>query len=128
MNSSTEQEDNAGSQDSFLTTAEQAVRLRAKLAEVCQALSEERASLQRDKKAVERLCAQLLIKGERIPALDQPTLSPLQHAYLGASTETIVASENILILQNQIASIEATLTQLAILQADRQDGDWLQAA
>lgn len=65
-------------------------------------------------KRLERACANLLISGERIPALDQTSFSMMQEAYLNASTAAIVGGEKVIILEEKASRLESQLRTLTV--------------
>ena len=92
------------------------VNVKVQLAQANQHLSDARASHSECERRLERITGNLLIRGERFPAHDQPRISMMQEAFLNASTAAIIAVENILILQEQIARLEAELLPAESIQ------------
>lgn len=95
-----------------------ALKLKAQLAHANQQLSHARASHGQCERRLERISGNLLIRGERFPAHDQPKISMMQEAFLNASTAAIIAVENIIILQEQIVQLEAKLSPAAANQVE----------
>lgn len=86
--------------------------LRAEISEINQLLSEAHNNQHQSERRLERACANLLISGERIPALDQSSFSMMQEAYLNASTAAIVGAEKMIILEEQISRLDQRLRTL----------------
>ena len=101
--------------------------LRAELIEANRNLAEAYNSQEQHEKRLERVCSNLLISGERIPALDQSSFTMMQEAYLNASTAAIVAAEKIVILQELVNRLEQQLRAL-ICGASLQNSQYLQRA
>ena len=99
--------------------------LRTELIEANRNLAEAFSSQEQHEKRLERVCSNLLISGERIPALDQSSFSMMQEAYLNASTAVIVASEKIVILQELVGRLEYELRAM-ICGSSLQDSGNLQ--
>lgn len=86
--------------------------LRAEVMEANRDLAEAYSKQEQHEKRLDCVCSNLLISGERIPALDQSSFSMIQEAYINASTAALVSSEKIIILQERVNRLEQQLRTL----------------